>query len=118
MLQLELCSEGRGTVEKLSVGEAATRLGISPDTVRRRIRKGELTAHKEPTPPYRWQIELELNDQPPNGHDNALTDLVTTLQTELAARRQEIQQLHVLLQSAQTALTAAPDRRPWWRVWR
>ncbi len=116
MLQLELCSEGRGTVEKLSVGEAATRLGISPDTVRRRIRKGELTAHKELTPPYRWEIELE-NDQPPKGHDSALTDLLATLQTELAARRLEIQQLHVLLQTAQAALTS-PERRPWWRVWR
>ena len=101
-------------MEKVSIGEAAQRLSVSSDTIRRRISRGELTAHKEPTSPYRWQAQLE-NDQPPNGHDSALTDLVATLQTELAARRQEIQQLHTLL-AQQTALNAG--HRPWWRWWR
>jgi len=68
MLQLGLCSEGRGTVEKVSIGEAAHRLGVSTDTVRRRISRGELTAHKDSTPPYRWEVELEDN-QPPNAPD-------------------------------------------------
>jgi len=111
-------------VEKVSIGEAAHRLGVSTDTVRRRISRGELTAHKEPTPPYRWEVELELKDQPLNGPDSNLDALVTTLQAqvqaqaeELDARRREVQELHVLLQTAQTALTA-PERRPWWRVWR
>jgi len=35
--------------------------------------------------------------------------------TELASRRQEVQQLHVLL-GQQTALNAG--RRPWWMFWR
>jgi len=111
-------------VEKISIGEAAQRLGVSIDTVRRRISRGELTAHKEPTPPYRWEVELELNNQPPNTPDSNLDALVTTLQAqvqaqgeELDARRREVQELHVLLQTAQTALTA-PERHPWWRVWR
>jgi len=34
--------------------------------------------------------------------------------TELASRRQEVQQLHVLL-GQQTALNAG--RRPWWKLW-
>ena len=115
---------GRETVEKVSVGEAARRLGVSVDTIRRRIGKGEITAHQEPTPQgYRWEVELELTDQPLNGHDSNIEALVTTLQAqvqaqaeELDARRREVQELHVLLQTAQAALTA-PERRPWWKLW-
>jgi len=111
-------------VEKVSVGEAARRLGISVDTVRRRIGKGELLAHREPTPQgYRWEVELQPNDQPVNGHEANNEALVTALQAqvlaqaeELDARRREVQELHVLLQTAQGALTA-PERRPWWRWW-
>jgi len=111
-------------VEKVSVGEAARRLGVSTDTIRRRIGKGELIAHQEPTPQgFRWEVELQLNDQPMNGYDSNLEALVTTLQAqvqtqgeELDARRREVQELHVLLQTAQTALVA-PQSRPWWRRW-
>jgi len=111
-------------VEKVSVGEAARRLGVSTDTIRRRISKGELTAHQEPTPQgFRWEIELGPNDQPLNGHDGDNEVLVTILRAqvqaqaeELDARRREVQELHVLLQTAQAALTA-PARRPWWRWW-
>jgi len=110
-------------VEKVSVGEAARRLGVSVDTVRRRIGKGELLAHREPTPQgYRWEVELQPNDQPLNSHNNEA--LVTALQAqvqaqaeELDARRREVQELHVLLQTAQNALTA-PERRAWWRLWK
>jgi len=35
---------------------------------------------------------------------------------ELDARRREVQELHVLLQTAQAALTA-PESRPWWKIW-
>jgi len=112
-------------VELVSVGEAARRLGVSTDTIRRRIGKGELTAHQEPTPQgFRWEVQLEPNDQSLNGHDSNLEVLVTTLQAqvqaqaeELDARRREVQELHVLLQTAQAALTA-PERRSWWRWWK
>jgi len=113
------------TVETVSVGEAALRLGVSTDTIRRRIGKGELTAHQEPTPQgYRWQVELEVEDNPSNSHNRNLEALVTMLQTqvqsqseELDARRREVQELHVLLQTAQNALMA-PTRRAWWRWWK
>jgi len=112
-------------VEKVSVGEAARRLGVSVDTIRRRIGKGELLAHREPTPQgFRWEIDLEPNDQPLNGHEGNTEALVTTLQAqvqaqaeELDARRREVQELHVLLQTAQGALTA-PKSSPWWRWWK
>jgi len=116
---------GRKVVEKVSVGEAARRLGVSTDTIRRRIGKGELLAHREPTPQgYRWEIELQPNNQPLNGQDSNLEVLLATLQAqvqaqaeELDARRREVQELHVLLQTAQGALTA-PESRPWWRWWK
>jgi len=111
-------------VEKVSIGEAARRLGVSADTIRRRIGKGELLAHKEPTPQgYRWEVELQPNDQAVNSHEGNTEALVTALQAqvlaqaeELDARRREVQELHVLLQTAQTALSA-PKSRPWWRWW-
>jgi len=112
-------------MEKVPVGEAARRLGVSTDTIRRRIGKGELLAHREPTPQgFRWEVELQPNDQPVNGHEANNEALVTALQAqvlaqgeELDARRREVQELHVLLQTAQAALTP-PERRPWWRWWR
>jgi len=132
-------------VAKVSISEAARRLGVSSDTIRRRIGRGELVAHQEATPQgYRWEIEIDLSDQPLNGHDSNLEALVTALQSqiqgqtieldarrrevedkqaqvqaqaeELDARRREVQELHVLLQTAQAVLTA-PKSRPWWRWW-
>jgi len=111
-------------VEKVSIGEAAQRLGVSTDTIRRRISRGALTAHKDSTPPYRWEVELQTNNQPTSSQDSNLDALVIALEgqvkaqaEELDARRREVQELHVLLQTAQAALTA-PERRPWWRLWR
>jgi len=110
-------------VEKVSVGEAARHLGVSVDTIRRRIGKKELTAHQEPTAQgYRWEVELELTDQPLNGHDGNVEALVSTLQAqvqaqaeELDARRREVSELHQLL-AQQTALNSG-QRRSWWRWW-
>jgi len=112
-------------VDKMSIGEAARRLGVSTDTIRRRIGKGELLAHREPTPQgYRWEVELQPDNQPVNDHEGNTAALVTILQAqvqaqaeELDARRVEVQQLHILLQTAQAALTA-PERRTWWRWWK
>jgi len=110
-------------METVSIGEAASRLGVSADTVRRRIGKGTLTGHQEPTAQgYRWKVELP-EDQGPNGHQDGLESLVGMLQAqvktqadELEARRREVSELHVLLQTAQGALSA-PKARPWWRLW-
>lgn len=45
--------------ERLSIAEAAERLGVSLDTVRRRRVKGELASEKEETPQgFRWVILL------------------------------------------------------------
>jgi len=118
----------------VSITDAATRLGISADTVRRRIGKGILTGHQESTAQgFRWMIELPEPEQETNGHHDSgslenlvassLENLVVTLQAqvsaqadELEARRREVSELHVLLQTVQTALSA-PKSRPWWRWW-
>jgi hypothetical protein len=131
-------------VARLSVMEAATRLGVSPDTIRRRIRNGELKAWQEPTPQgYSWKVELP-DEEPRTDYDSqhtgqsssdeslvwrelvdTLRDEVSTLreqlmahQDELGAKNKQIEQLHILLQQAQAALPAPRENhRSWWRFW-
>jgi len=48
---------------RLSIRDAAERLGVSPDTIRRRMKKGELVGEKEPTPQgYEWRILLPVDE--------------------------------------------------------
>ena len=118
----------------ISIREAAQLQGVSQDTIRRRIRRGELKAHQEPTPQgFRWLVELEeevAQAEPTQtqelgigdaqaGEAQVLRELVATLRSqvqgqgeELQARRREVSELHILLQ--QKALPA-PEGRPWWR---
>jgi hypothetical protein len=64
-------------------------------------------------------------DSPSSGEINALRELIANLKDrveaqdrELAAKNQQIEQLHVLLREAQAALPAPREGRPWWRrVW-
>jgi excisionase family DNA binding protein len=122
----------------VTIQEAAKHLGVSQDTVRRRIRKEELQARQTPTPQgFRWVVELEDLEEdaqaaptPPHMPDiggaeveggQDLRELVDVLRSqlqsqeeELAARRREVQELHVLLQ--QKALPEAVGR-PWWQFW-
>lgn len=52
--------------ERLSIKEAAERLGVSADTVRRRLKKGELAGEKEPTPQGgEWRILLPVERDEP-----------------------------------------------------
>ena len=123
----------------VTIQEAAQRLGVSQDTVRRRIRKEELQATQTPTPQgFRWVVELEDLEEdaqaaptPPHRADiggaqvedgQDVRELVDALRSqlqsqgeELVARRREVQELHVLLQ--QKALPEAVGR-PWWQFWR
>jgi hypothetical protein len=130
-------------VELVSISQAVTRLGVSEVTIRRRLRKGELKGQKLQTPQgYVWMVELP-DDVPAdikngsNGQGESLSELVAALrsqvegqqelvdslqaqvkaqQEELIAKNKQIEQLHVLLQQAQTALSAPrEDHQPWWR---
>jgi len=88
-------------------------MGVSSDTIRRRIRSGELKASLDANHTYR----IDLGDLPPapeptpepTAQDNAgeveaLKQTIALLQTELEARRREVQELHVLLQQYRTPL--------------
>ena len=126
----------------VNISVAAGHLGVSTETVRRRLRTGTLLGAKEKTAQgFRWVVTIpdtlptppnntpppgeDTNNTPPPGEDtdNANGDAlvvelkarVNNLEEQLTIRAGEISELHRLL--AQTALNAAP-MRPWWRFWR
>jgi hypothetical protein len=103
----------------MPIREAARRLGVSQDTIRRRIRRGDLTAAREPTAQgFVWLVDLpeeeaETGEPAPAGSASDLDharELNRILLTELEARRREVSELHVLLSQAQRQLTAGPIR--------
>jgi hypothetical protein len=140
----------------VNVFDAARCLGISVDTVRRRINAGELKARKaRQGQNFTWWVDLpddlasprpersrptQEETTPAQGHQGdgranvdaahaqALLEsqaaLISTLQTqvqaqqgELAAKNQQISELHVLMQQLQAALPAPGAARPWWKWW-
>lgn len=121
---------------ELTIAEASQRLGISPDTVRRRIARGELAARKIPTAHGEsYLVDLPEEAAAPadpkaaaapgtrtmaavQGTETDLRKTIAILEGELAARTREIHELHILLQQAQAlALPAgrAERRSSWWR---
>jgi hypothetical protein len=128
-------------MELVTVPEAARRLGVTEDTVKRRLRKGELQGERKARPQgYTWMVGLPdeesetestvtgtvsppdddtVNHRVNNGETRRLEEMVTMLQHQLEVREREVQELHVLLQQAQAALSAPRDNRSWWqRLWR
>jgi transposase len=127
-------------LERVSIKEAARRLDVSDLTIRRRLNSGELQGIQEPKgkshiwwvlmPEEETESEAKNLEQEPEGNSRgeveALRDLVAVLKEQLdikdkqlETRAREVQELHVLLQQAQTALPAPRDNRPWWqRLWR
>jgi transposase-like protein len=128
-------------MELVTVPEAARRLGVTEDTVKRRLRKGELQGERKARPQgYTWMVELPdeesetdstvtgtvsssgddtVDHRVSNGEIRRLEEMVSMLQHQLEVREREVQELHVLLQQAQAALPAARDNRRWWqRLWR
>ena len=124
------------------VAEAARRLCVSEDTVKRRLHKGELLGYRQPRPQgFTWLIELPDEPEKIDDADTADTEdtSVTTTITAVEVRRleeslgmvkleldlchqqvkvkdQQIEKLHALLQQSQTLLPALKRERPqWWR---
>lgn len=134
-------------MELVSLAEAAQRLGVSVDTIKRRLRRGELQGRQKPRPQgYTWLIEMpdcpaEGFNSPASSHAEtpaaSMVDLeaatveivnmramlamvqeqIAAQQAELEARRREVQELHVLLQQAQKALPAPKEERRSWWQW-
>ena len=122
---------------RLSIPEAAHRLGLAQDTIRKRLRSGALQGEKvKGAGGFRWEVIMADGDEPATtppleevtngagasvevtlGADALVGQMqarIDSLETQLTTRAGEIDHLHRLL--AQTALNAAPER-PWWKFW-
>ena len=104
--------------------DVATAYGVSLDTIRRRMRKGELEGRREQTPQgFRWLAPLPPPDERQNAsnapespesdetanHDvdvlyHQHDELIETLRHELALRNREISRLHEVIASQAIAL--------------
>jgi excisionase family DNA binding protein len=122
-------------MQEVTIAEAAKCLGISIDTVRRRISKEELKARKVPSPHgelYLVELPGDVapgNEAPKEKVENAseveaMRKTISILEVELEARRREVQELHVLLQQSQRQLPPGKEEKPaegtpvkviWWR---
>jgi len=108
-----------------SIEDASVILGVSKETIRRRLRKGVISGRKESTPQgFRWWVSVpEPQDDhqdeswvgPTNG--NALVVEVLQVQVrqlteQLEARTKEISELHQII-----GARALNPGRSWWRLW-
>jgi len=126
---------------RVTIREAAERLGVSPDTVKRRIKRGDLRATKEETPRGGkgiWMIDLPDDLPNPGAGDSdqarRLDDQVSFLRDQITFKDRQIADLHRLLDQAHRLLpggspagvgdeapapavhrASPPDARPWWR---
>ena len=109
---------------ELSITDAAQALGISPNTVRRKLTSGLLTGNKVDG---KWLIdvaETEGHHPMPLRLDPDASALVERLESriavqdaELSAQNVQINQLRGLLsQHTLGAVNASPKRR-WWQIW-
>lgn len=110
----------------LPVKDAAQRLGVSADTVKRRIKAGALEARQEPTAQgYRWLVAIGAPETPPAGGAAEIAQLraeaerLRGLLAEIAAERDYLRTalLGSLARLPQIAERAS-QRPAWWRFWR
>jgi multidrug efflux pump subunit AcrA (membrane-fusion protein) len=103
---------------KVSIAEAGHRLGISQDTVRKRLRLGELTGTQVRAPGgFRWMVELP-DDMPggetkKNGNkeaedeeDQSLAEAVAALSARVEGQQELIEALQSQIQSQKDQLEA------------
>ena len=106
-------------MELVSVAEASQRLGLTQDTVKRRLRKGELQGERHPRPQgYVWLVELaeeaidddsttstqgddRVRQGVSNGEVRRLEEMVVMLQGQVAAQQEQLES---------RVLAAPPDR--------
>lgn len=100
-----------------TVAEVAAAYGVSPDTIRRRLKRGDLEARRETTPQgFRWLLPMPAPGETLPGHEQAVAPaldssaMIETLQRELQVRNEEIARLHSLLEVQARALEAAVER--------
>lgn len=127
-----------GETERVPIRDAAQRLGVSPDTVRRHLKSGEMTGERQKTPQgFIWLVDVP---RAPSGAEDAgelpqpagrpelseeqaillervagLERLVSELQTDRDAWREQARraddanrELRILVQQAQALTQALP----------
>ncbi len=106
----------------VALRDAAAILGVSTDTVKRRMQRGELERRRETIPQgFRWLVRVdpviseatgssERDETPAQGVavPSPSPDVVAALLHELEVRNQEIARLHDIV----AALTHAVEQRP------
>ncbi len=110
---------------EVNIKEAADRLGVSADTVRRRLKAGELAGRQEPhgKSGYRWLVHLPDDAQaaapgmPPadtyeladaRARIDGLERLIDELATDRDAWKQQAERAQTLIQQAQSLALALP----------
>jgi hypothetical protein len=106
--------KGYRMMELVTMTEAARRLDVTVETVKRRLRRGELQGHKQPRPQgFAWLIEMpeDTGDQDStpsvtpsdtptsNAEVHRLEDMISLLQKELAIAREELEHQRSMYQS-------------------
>jgi hypothetical protein len=108
---------------QVTLSEAAVRLKVSEKTVRRWVHSGKLQGSQKPTDRgFQWMVDIpdDFLEPPeePSGELEALREMNRLLCQELAAKNEQIRELHILLQGLQAALPSSQGtQRPWWRFW-
>jgi hypothetical protein len=101
------CSTG-ALMELVSMTEAAQRMGVSTDTIKRRLRRGELKGRKQPRPQgFTWLIELEAEYERGNG-TKASTQAETSARTD--ARMGAVERLEELIASLQSQVASQQEQ--------
>lgn len=110
-----------GAVTYAPLTEVAAAYGVSVDTIRRRLKRGELDARKETTPQgFRWVAAMPGHAQTTGERavvaeheaSAAQSELVATLQRELELRNQEVARLHEVVERQAAALERAAAALP------
>jgi len=113
----------------VGISEASRILGLSQDTVRKRVRSGEISATKERAAGgFRWMVTIpeisnngdseQLSTESPTGDSNLveiLKDQLQDLRTQLTVQNQQVDRLTQLL--AAKALNDG-HRTSWWTFWK
>lgn len=113
MSESEQSEQSGAEVTYAPLTEVAAAYGVSVDTIRRRMKRGELETRKETTPQgFRWLAAMPEHAQTTGERaavaqreaDSAQGELVATLQRELELRNQEIARLHEVVERQALAL--------------
>lgn len=103
---------------ELTIKEAAERLGVSSDTIRRRLKAGELAGRQEPQGKqgYRWIVQLPEDAQDtPTAVGTAAPGMLSAEAYELADSRARIEGLERLIDEIASQREKLEQERDDWK---